>query len=149
MGVLGHRGEVEAGRRIRTMVRSHHDIRYSHPPYSTTFFSVLLSSTDRPPSSAGLEVRQQVTHSSRTRIPECVPQASTCSNTSSKAPARTPNSNSNSITKWQKILGHDGGSKSTISGSTDPQHAQTGSFGKVMVRARASPSCKYVTYPTS
>jgi len=48
-------GELEAGRRMRTMVRGH--IRCSHPSFLATFF--LLSSTHRPPSSAGLKVRQQ------------------------------------------------------------------------------------------
>jgi len=48
-------GELEADRRMRTMVRGY--IRSSHPPYLATFF--LLSSTHCPPSSAGLEVRQQ------------------------------------------------------------------------------------------
>jgi len=53
MGYEG--GELEAGRRMRTMVRGY--IRYSHPSHLATFF--LLSYTHRPPSSAGLEVRQQ------------------------------------------------------------------------------------------
>ena len=71
------------------MVRDY--IRHSHPSYLITFhFSVLLSSTDRPPSSAVSKFDGYATRSSWTSVPECFPQAKTCSNASSKAPARTP-----------------------------------------------------------
>ena len=56
-GSMGYRRELGLGKRMTAMVRG--DIRFSCPPYSTTFIIVLLSSTHPPPSSAGIEARQQ------------------------------------------------------------------------------------------
>ena len=53
---MGYRGDAEVGRVMRMTVRGY--MRYSHPSYLINFFSVLLSPTDRPSSSTGLDVRQ-------------------------------------------------------------------------------------------
>ena len=70
------------------MVRGY--LHYCHPSYFATFvlfcFALLLVFS-RPPDS---KFDSKATVSSRARIPECFPQAATCSNASSKAHAKTP-----------------------------------------------------------
>jgi len=88
----------------------------SIPSYSTTIFSVLISSTDRPPSSAGLEARQQSDPQLMDEGTRVLPISDDLFEHISESPCE--DSELKLYHEMAKISGHDDASISTTSGST-------------------------------